>query len=65
MGKFNHICELMGTENYSQELWSHCSSGTDLSDLANLTSTKPIIVDGKAPTDVEKKVFLSWLAKDS
>ena len=77
MGKFNHICELMSVENYSQwwkqmtltlhgeELWSHCSSSTDLSDLANLASTKPIIADGKAPTDVEKKVFLSWLAKDS
>ena len=77
MGKFDHICELMGLENYSQwqkqmtlalrrkELWSHYSSSTNLSDLANFASTKPIIADRKTPTDVEKKVFLSWLARDS
>ena len=71
MGKFDHICELMGLENYSQwwkqmtltlrgkELLSHYSSSTNLSNLANLASTKPIIADGKAPTDVEKKVFLT------
>lgn len=77
MGKYDRICKLTGVENYSrwwkqmtlvlcgEKLWSHCSSGSDPLDLANFASTKPMPLDEKSPTDVEKKVFLTWLAKDS
>ena len=77
MGKYNHICELTGTENYAQwrrqvtlalkgeHLWNHCSSGTDLKDFAEVATTKPEPKDPAAITDMEKEKIFDWLAKDT
>ena len=77
MGKYDHICELTGTENYAQwhrqvtlalkgeRLWNHCSSGTDLKDFAEVATTKPESKDLAAVTDMEKEKILDWLAKDA
>ena len=60
MGKYDHINELTGAENYFQwrrqmmlalqgeRLWPHCSDGTDQEDLANLASSIPTPTDWHA-----------------
>lgn len=65
MEKYNHINELMGSENYSQwhcqmmlalqgkHLWPHCSDGSDPKDLANLASPIPKPIDTSAITKSE------------
>lgn len=65
MGKYNHISELTGTENYLQwsrqmilvlqgkRLWPHCSNGTEPTDFANYASTKPVPKDLNAITTTE------------
>ncbi|KAF8552058.1 hypothetical protein OG21DRAFT_1391408, partial [Imleria badia] len=77
MGKYDHICELSGAENYSQwrrqmtlvlqseRLWPHCNNGTDPLNLINFASTIPIPKDAKAVSDDEKEEILEWLAKDA
>ena len=77
MGKYDHICELTGAENYAQwhrqmtlalkgeRLWNHCSNGTDLIDLAELAIDKPTPAKPAAVTDKEKEKILDWLAKNA
>ena len=77
MGKYDHICELTGAENYAQwhrqmalalrgeRLWNHCSSGTNPADLAKLATNKPVPADPAAVKDEEKEKILDWLAKDA
>ena len=77
MGKYDHICELTGAENYAQwrrqvtlalkgeRLWNHCSSGTDPKDFTEVATTKPEPKDPAAVTDTEKEKILDWLAKDA
>ena len=77
MGKYDHINELTGAENYFQwcrqmmlalqgeRLWPHCSDGTDQEDLANLASSIPTPTDPSAITKSERESILDWLAKDA
>ena len=77
MGKYDHINELTGAENYFQwrrqmmlalqgeHLWPHCSDGTDEKDLANLASSIPTPTDPSAITKSERESILDWLAKDA
>ena len=77
MGKYDHICELTGAENYAQwrrqmmlalkgeHLWNHCSNGSDPLDLTDFAIDKPTPVDPAAVTDTEKEKILDWLAKDA
>ncbi|KAF8548226.1 hypothetical protein OG21DRAFT_1516525, partial [Imleria badia] len=77
MGKYDHICELTGAENYPQwkkqmtlalqgeQLWSHCSSGRDPQDFADYASHIPKPADPAAVTDAEREQILDWLAKDA
>ena len=70
MGKFDHICELTGAENYPQwrqqmslalkgeRLWNQCSNGTDTKDLVELTSSQPVPADPKVITVLEKEKIL-------
>ena len=77
MGKCDHICELMGAENYVQWhqqmmlalkgecLWNYCTNGSDLLDLTELTINKPTLVNPAAITNEEKEKILDWVAKDA
>ena len=77
MGKYNHISELTGAENYPQwswqmilvlqgkRLWPHCSNGTDPTDFANYASTKPVPKDLNTITTTEQESILNWLAKNA
>ena len=77
MGKYNHICELTGAENYPQwkrqitlalrgeRLWPHCCSGSDPTNLADLASIIPVPVDSKKMTQAETEKILDWFAKDA
>jgi hypothetical protein len=67
MGKFDHIIELTGSDNYpswchavmlalqGEGLWTHCSSGTDINNLAELASHIPTPAQAGVPTDSESK----------
>lgn len=77
MGKYDHICNLTGAENYSQWhkqmtlalqsecLWSHCSSGTNPSNPIKFASVAPTQKDPKAIMDAEREQILDWSAKDT
>ena len=77
MGKYDHICELTRAENYPQwkrqitlalhgeQLWPHCCSGSDPTNLADLASTIPVPVDSKKLTQAETEKILDWFAKDA
>ena len=77
MGKYDHINELTGAENYFQWcrqmmlalqgecLWSHCSDGTDQRDLSNLASSIPTPVNSSTITNAKRESILDWLAKDA
>jgi hypothetical protein len=77
MGKYDHICELVGAENYFDGrkqmmlslrgdcLWPHCSSSTDSSDYMYFASGIPTPADPAAVMDVEKEKIQDWLAKDA
>ena len=77
MGKYDHICELTGAENYPQWkrqltlalkgewLWSHCSNGSDPSNLVEFAATIPTPADLKTITTAETEQILDWLAKDA
>ena len=76
MGKYNHICELIGADNYPQWkkqmtltlqgecLWSHCSSGNDPQNFTDFASHIPKPADPATIKESEKEKILDWLAKD-
>ena len=76
MGKFDHIPELLGSENYvgwstkmqyalaCEDLWCHINDKSDPEDLLGEPSLIPVAVDPKAPTDVEKAAMRAWLLLD-
>ncbi|KIK76794.1 hypothetical protein PAXRUDRAFT_100873, partial [Paxillus rubicundulus Ve08.2h10] len=77
MGKYDHICELTGADNFPQwrrqmvlalkgeRLWAHCSSGSDPTNLADFASSIPSPIDPTAMTVAETETVLDWLAKDA
>ncbi|KAI9464894.1 hypothetical protein HD554DRAFT_2026197 [Boletus coccyginus] len=58
MGKYDHICELSGAENYLQ-------CGNNPMDFAEYASILPQPADPNAITTVEHEKILDWLAKDA
>jgi len=77
MGKYDHICELTGAENYTQwhrqmtlalkgeHLWNQCSNGTDPNDFTELTLSQLVPADPTAVKTDEQEKILDWLAKDA
>ncbi|KIK92442.1 hypothetical protein PAXRUDRAFT_147344 [Paxillus rubicundulus Ve08.2h10] len=77
MGKYDHICELTGSENYPQwrqkitlalkgeGLWQHCSKGTDISDYEEYAIAKPTISNIFHPTPDKIKEIREWIKDDA
>lgn len=77
MGKFNHIPELTGSDNFpswrravelalaGEGLWNHCSSGTDPLDMAEYASKMPIPVAPATPTTAETVSMKEWIKEDA
>lgn len=65
MGKFDHIAELTGSDNYpswrravelalaGEGLWNHCSNGIDPLDVAEFASQMPKAATAGQPTAAE------------
>jgi len=77
MGKYDHIPELTGADNYiawethvclalaNEDLWCHISAATDPLDLLGLASYLPVPVVASAPTVAETTAMRTWLIDDS
>ncbi|KIK81184.1 hypothetical protein PAXRUDRAFT_15379 [Paxillus rubicundulus Ve08.2h10] len=77
MGKYDHVSELTGAENYPQwrrqitlalqgeGLWQHCSNGTDISDFEEYASIKPTFANPSQPTTDEIKEMKEWIRDDA
>ncbi|KIJ13147.1 hypothetical protein PAXINDRAFT_81723, partial [Paxillus involutus ATCC 200175] len=77
MGKYDHVSELTGAENYPQwrrqitlalqgkGLWQHCSNGTDISNFKEYASIKPTFADPSQPTTDEIKEMKEWIRDDA
>ncbi|KAG2043704.1 hypothetical protein BDR03DRAFT_1004957 [Suillus americanus] len=77
MGKFDHIPELLGSDNFpswrravelvlaGEGLWNHCSSSTDPLDVAEFASTIPVPVVPATPTAAETASMREWIKEDA
>lgn len=77
MGKYDHITELTGSDDYAswrrtvtlalqgEGLWNHCSTGTDPNDFADFASDMPKAAVAATPTDAEKKAMIEWIKEDA
>lgn len=77
MGKYDHIIELTGSDDYpswrrgvtlalqGEGLWNHCSSGTDPNNFAEFASNMPMAVVPTKPTSDEKKDMMDWIKEDA
>ena len=77
MGKYDHIPELTGADNYitwetqvrmaltNEDLWRHVSDSTDSKDLLGCASHLPAAADPSNPTADESKKMREWLINDS
>ncbi|KIK32467.1 hypothetical protein CY34DRAFT_37624, partial [Suillus luteus UH-Slu-Lm8-n1] len=77
MGKFDHIAELTGSDNYpswrqavelalaGEGLWSHCSAGTDPNDIAEYASVMPQAATAGQPTSAELTLMKDWIKEDT
>lgn len=76
MGKFDHIPELLGSENYvgwstkmqyalaCEDLWCHINTNSDPADLLGTPSFIPIAADPANITPAEKAKMRKWLLRD-
>lgn len=76
MGKFDHIPELVGSENYvgwstkmqyalaCEDLWCHINTTVDLTDLLGTPSFLPTAVDPANVTAAERILMREWLLND-
>ncbi|KAG2340505.1 hypothetical protein BDR05DRAFT_950396 [Suillus weaverae] len=77
MGKYDHITELTGSDDYAswcrtvtltlqgEGLWNHCSTGTDPNDFTDFASDMPKAAVATMPTDAEKKAMIEWIKEDA
>jgi hypothetical protein len=77
MGKYDHIPELAGAENYipwetqvqlvltNDDLWCHVTDKVDPSDILGTASYLPVAADVAKPTDAESTAIRAWLIADS
>ncbi|KIK36898.1 hypothetical protein CY34DRAFT_39810, partial [Suillus luteus UH-Slu-Lm8-n1] len=76
MGKYNHIPELSGSENYvgwstkmqyalaCEDLWCHVNNKSDPADLLGQPSYLPVPLDPLNVTTAEKTSMRMWLLDD-
>lgn len=76
MGKFDHIPELLGTENYvgwstkmqyalaCEDLWCHINTNPDPTDLLGVPSFIPDPADPNNITPAERTAMREWLLSD-
>lgn len=77
MGKYNHITELTGSDNFlswhcaitlalqGEVLWNHCSNGIDPNDFANYACDMPVPVVPATLMSAEKKEMIKWIKEDA
>jgi len=77
MGKFDHITELTGSDNYpswrravelalaGEGLWNHCSNGTDVNDVAEYASDMPTPATAGKPDAAELVLMKNWVKEDA
>jgi hypothetical protein len=77
MGKYDHIPELAGAENYipwetqvqliltNDDLWCHVNDKVDPSDILGTASHLPVAADPANPTAAESAAIHAWLIADS
>jgi hypothetical protein len=77
MGKFDHIAELSGSDNFpswrravelalaGEGLWNHCSSGLDQLDVAEFASQMPTAATVGQPTAAELILMKDWVKEDA
>ncbi|KAG2737876.1 hypothetical protein P692DRAFT_20851762 [Suillus brevipes Sb2] len=77
MGKFDHIAELTGSDNYpswrravelalaGEGLWNHCSNGIDPLDVAEFASQMPKAATAGQPTAAELVLMRDWVKEDA
>jgi hypothetical protein len=77
MGKYDHIIELTGSEDFASwqrsvtlalqgdGLCNHCSNGTDPNNLSDFKSTIPVAAIPTAPTSAEKQEIKEWIKEDA
>jgi hypothetical protein len=77
MGKYDHIPELTGTDNYiawetqvqlalmNDDLWCHVTDKVDPQDILGSATYLPVPATVGAPTDDEKIAMRTWLINDS
>jgi len=73
MGKYDHILELLGSENYvgwstkmqyalaCEDLWCHINTVVDPADLLGTPSVKPVPIDPANITAAEMTAICEWL----
>lgn len=76
MGKYDHILELLGLENYigwsmkmqyalaCEDLWCHVNTKSDPADILGTPSYLPVPVDPANITSAEKAKIREWLLDD-
>lgn len=76
MEKYDHIPELLGSENYvgwstkmqyalaCEDLWCHVNNKSDPTDLLGQPSHIPVAADPLNITDAEKALMRAWLLDD-
>jgi hypothetical protein len=76
MGKYDHIPELLGSENYvgwstkmqyalaCEDLWCHINTVMDPADLLGTPSTLPVPTDPANITAAERTKMCEWLLND-
>lgn len=77
MGKYNHIPELMGAENYipwetqaqlvltNNDLWCHVTENAGPGKILGAASVLPVAATPATPTDAEKAAIRAWLINNS
>lgn len=77
MGKFDHIAELSGSDNFlswrqvvelalaGEGLWNHCNSGLDPLDVAEFASQMPTAATAGQPTAAELVLMKDWVKEDA
>ncbi|KAG2108534.1 hypothetical protein DEU56DRAFT_750098 [Suillus clintonianus] len=77
MGKFDHIAELTGSDNFpswrqavelalaGEGLWNHCSTGTNPHDVAEFASVLPTAATAGQPTAAELVLMKDWIKEDA
>lgn len=76
MGKFDHIPELLGSENYvgwstkmqyalaCEDLWCHINTNPDPTDILGIPSSMPVPTDPLNVTAAEWTLMCEWLLED-